>query len=81
MRIIKAGILDDVNVINNTKPGAELFVSSPVHRAVSSTLGVFVRCFTMRSETGLLASATSALPSAHVFQVATGLAMCNFGRS
>jgi hypothetical protein len=25
MRIIKAGILDDVNVINNTKPGAELF--------------------------------------------------------
>lgn len=26
MRIIKAGILDDVNIINNTKPGAELFV-------------------------------------------------------
>jgi hypothetical protein len=25
MRIIKAGILDDVNIINNTKPGAELF--------------------------------------------------------
>ena len=25
MRIIKAGILDDVSIINNTKPGAELF--------------------------------------------------------
>lgn len=25
MRIIKAGILDDVNVINSIKPGAELF--------------------------------------------------------
>lgn len=25
MRIIKAGVLDDVNIINNTKPGAELF--------------------------------------------------------
>ncbi len=25
MRIIKAGILDDVNIINNTKPSAELF--------------------------------------------------------
>lgn len=25
MRVIKAGILDDVNIINNTKPGAELF--------------------------------------------------------
>jgi len=25
MRIIKAGILDDVEIINNTKPGAELF--------------------------------------------------------
>lgn len=25
MRIIKAGILDDVNIINATKPGAELF--------------------------------------------------------
>ena len=25
MRIIKAGILDDVNILNNTKPGAELF--------------------------------------------------------
>ena len=25
MRVIKAGILDDVDVINNTKPGAELF--------------------------------------------------------
>jgi len=26
MRVIKAGILDDVNVINNIKPGAELYV-------------------------------------------------------
>lgn len=25
MRIIKAGIMDDINVINQTKPGAELF--------------------------------------------------------
>jgi hypothetical protein len=25
MRIIKAGILDDINILNNTKPGAELF--------------------------------------------------------
>jgi hypothetical protein len=25
MRIIKAGVMDDVSVINNTKPGAELF--------------------------------------------------------
>lgn len=25
MRVIKAGILDDVEIINNTKPGAELF--------------------------------------------------------
>jgi hypothetical protein len=25
MRIIKAGILDDVNILNNSKPGAELF--------------------------------------------------------
>lgn len=25
MRIIKTGVLDDVNIINNTKPGAELF--------------------------------------------------------
>lgn len=25
LRVIKAGILDDVNIINNTKPGAELF--------------------------------------------------------
>ncbi|ETI28041.1 hypothetical protein G647_00490 [Cladophialophora carrionii CBS 160.54] len=25
MRIIKAGILDDVNVLNQTKPGAELY--------------------------------------------------------
>ena len=25
MRIIKAGVMDDVDVINNTKPGAELF--------------------------------------------------------
>ncbi|KAK5198528.1 hypothetical protein LTR92_000999 [Exophiala xenobiotica] len=25
MRIIKAGVLDDVNVINSSKPGAELF--------------------------------------------------------
>ena len=30
MRIIKAGILDDVNVINNTKPGAELFAPERV---------------------------------------------------
>lgn len=25
MRIIKAGILDDVNIINSIKPGAELY--------------------------------------------------------
>lgn len=25
MRIIKAGIMDDIDVINQTKPGAELF--------------------------------------------------------
>lgn len=25
MRIIKAGVLDDVNIINSTKPGAELY--------------------------------------------------------
>ena len=25
MRVIKAGILDDVSLINNTKPGAELY--------------------------------------------------------
>jgi hypothetical protein len=30
MRIIKAGILDDVNIINNTKPGAELFAPERV---------------------------------------------------
>ena len=30
MRIIKAGILDDVNIINNTKPGAELFASERI---------------------------------------------------
>ena len=30
MRIIKAGILDDVNIINNTKPGAELFAPKRV---------------------------------------------------
>jgi len=30
MRIIKAGILDDVNVINNLKPGAELYAPERV---------------------------------------------------
>lgn len=30
MRIIKAGILDDVNVINSIKPGAELFAPERV---------------------------------------------------
>jgi len=30
MRIVKAGILDDVNVINNTKPGAELYAPERV---------------------------------------------------
>ncbi|RVX69162.1 hypothetical protein B0A52_07138 [Exophiala mesophila] len=30
MRIIKAGILDDVNVINSIKPGAELFSNERV---------------------------------------------------
>lgn len=25
MRVIKAGVMDDVELINNTKPGAELF--------------------------------------------------------
>ena len=25
MRVVKAGILDDVSLINNTKPGAELY--------------------------------------------------------
>jgi hypothetical protein len=30
MRIIKAGILDDVNIINSTKPGAELFAPDRV---------------------------------------------------
>lgn len=30
MRIIKAGILDDISVINNTKPGAELFAPERV---------------------------------------------------
>jgi hypothetical protein len=31
MRIIKAGILDDVNIINNTKPGAELFAPKRIN--------------------------------------------------
>lgn len=30
MRVIKAGILDDVEVINATKPGAELFAPGRV---------------------------------------------------
>jgi hypothetical protein len=30
MRVIKAGILDDVDIINNTKPGAELFAPKRV---------------------------------------------------
>ena len=30
MRIIKAGILDDVNVINSLKPGAELYAPERV---------------------------------------------------
>jgi hypothetical protein len=30
MRIIKAGILDDVAIINNTKPGAELYASERI---------------------------------------------------
>ena len=30
MRVIKAGILDDVNIINDTKPGAELFTPGRV---------------------------------------------------
>jgi hypothetical protein len=30
MRVIKAGILDDLNIINNTKPGAELFAPERV---------------------------------------------------
>lgn len=30
MRIIKAGILDDVNIINSNKPGAELFAPERV---------------------------------------------------
>ena len=30
MRVIKAGILDDVNIINSTKPGAELFAPERV---------------------------------------------------
>ena len=30
MRIIKAGILDDVNIINSAKPGAELFAPERV---------------------------------------------------
>lgn len=30
MRIIKAGTLDDIDIINNTKPGAELFASERV---------------------------------------------------
>jgi hypothetical protein len=30
MRVIKAGILDDVEIINNTKPGAELFAPERV---------------------------------------------------
>lgn len=30
MRVIKAGILDDVNVINSLKPGAELYAPERV---------------------------------------------------
>ena len=30
MRIIKAGILDDVSIINSTKPGAEFFAPGRV---------------------------------------------------
>jgi hypothetical protein len=30
MRVIKAGTLDDVDIINNTKPGAELFAPERV---------------------------------------------------
>lgn len=30
MRIIKAGVLDDVEIINNTKPGAELFAGERI---------------------------------------------------
>ncbi|KPI34467.1 uncharacterized protein AB675_4057 [Cyphellophora attinorum] len=30
MRIIKAGVLDDVDVLNNTKPGAELYASERI---------------------------------------------------
>ena len=30
MRVIKAGILDDAEIINNTKPGAELFAPETV---------------------------------------------------
>jgi hypothetical protein len=30
MRVIKAGILDDVDIINNNKPGAELFAPGRV---------------------------------------------------
>ena len=30
MRVIKAGILDDTEIINNTKPGAELFAPETV---------------------------------------------------
>ena len=30
MRIVKAGILDDVNVINNIVPGAELYAPERV---------------------------------------------------
>merc|ERR1712098_20255 len=31
MRIIKAGVIDDVNVINNSKPGAELFAPERIN--------------------------------------------------
>lgn len=30
MRIIKAGVMDDVDLINNTKPGAELYASERI---------------------------------------------------
>ena len=30
MRIIKAGVMDDISVINATKPGAELFAPERV---------------------------------------------------
>lgn len=34
MRVIKAGILDDIDVINNTKPGAELFAPERIEWVV-----------------------------------------------